>query len=142
MRLQEDKGFNIAEVMVAFGILSIGMAGVITMLIQSMQSDTSSVRMRQGDEVAALVNEMAKGADGDFAATQSSSLSGTYYRLDMTLTSLLSFSSATSAVNRIDVVVGWGGDDPNRDGCSGGNCSEATPECCKYVSRFWNYVAK
>jgi Tfp pilus assembly protein PilV len=148
MGLRSEKGFNIAEVMVAFAILSIGMAGVAAMLIQSMQSDRSSIEMRSRADDAMRLIETAKGADGSGDYTGlTSSLSGplsggAFYKMAITLTSALDFSSATSFLNRVEVTVGWGGADSSKSGCAGKNCDQNTPECCVHVTRFWNYLIK
>ena len=62
---KSQRGFSLIEVMVAFAILSVGMAGVAAMLLTSMQSDQYSIEMRDGDMVALRQVEYLKALAAD-----------------------------------------------------------------------------
>ena len=56
-----NSGFSLVESMVALLILAVGMAGVGTLLQESMVSDINSAAMRKMDEVAREIVEDLKG---------------------------------------------------------------------------------
>jgi prepilin-type N-terminal cleavage/methylation domain-containing protein len=56
-----NSGFSLVESMVALLILAIGMAGVGTLLQESMVSDVNSASMRRMDEIAREIVEDLKG---------------------------------------------------------------------------------
>ena len=135
-----EKGFSLVEAMVAFLILSIGMAGVATMLIMSMQSDQQSAELRDGEYVAMRVIEELKadasrenmdithyGRQGWVSSnlyTHTGSLLG--YSYIWSLTTNYPYSN----LDRLDIQVGWGGE----------NCTKDTFGECRYKTRVINFV--
>lgn len=57
MRFESKKGFSLVELMVAIGILSVGMAGVGTMLFQSFQSDRYNAKQKRAHIAASQIAE-------------------------------------------------------------------------------------
>ncbi len=137
--MRSEKGFSLVEAMVAFGILAIGMAGVATMLLMSMQSDQQTAEFRDGELVAMRVIEELKAdasrenmdithGGGQWLSnnlyTQTSSLLG--YAFIWSLTTNYPFSG----LDRLDMQVGWGGE----------NCTKDTFGQCKYKTRMINFI--
>ncbi len=58
--IRTEAGFSLVEVMVAFGILGIGMLAVGSMFIASMKSDQANLSQRNGYFLASRVNEELK----------------------------------------------------------------------------------
>lgn len=79
MELRSRKGFSLIELMVAIGILSLGMAGVGTMLFQSFQFDRSNAKQRRAQIAATQIAERIRG--GNPPAKDPDDLSGTAKRL-------------------------------------------------------------
>ncbi len=130
-----SRGFTLVELMVALAILTIGMAGVGTMLVASYQSDRFNARARRAEAISLKVFEKFKAGNpgqvswtdpcqakltpaGKAAYTNevcidTTKTEGTFY---VTWTSTLQASGLT----QLDVTVWWGGT----------NCSLSDPTKC------------
>ncbi len=131
--VRSNAGFSVLEVMVAFGILAIGMLGVGTMLTTSMKEDQYATQTRFGDFAAMDEIELLK-ADSVDAPPESDSISpfkhdgrdtAVYYRVDVTA------DNPSTQLDRIDITVGWGGT----------NCKSSINNC-KYKSTVTNFVPR
>jgi prepilin-type N-terminal cleavage/methylation domain-containing protein len=135
---KSDRGFSLAEVMVAFGILAIGMAGVATMLLMSMQYDQYSAESRDGDFQALKQIEDLR-ATWSYTSTFSTgvvSTAGYYYLLTFSPSYV---SGVATTVSKIDIVVGWGGESSGRADCVGKTCAQ-DPKCCQYWTKITNFL--
>lgn len=136
MPVKLSKGFTLVELMVALAILTIGMAGVGTMLVASFQSDRYNARIRRAQVVSLKVFERFKAGNpgvststdpclttlpptGKAAYTNDTCINpdpsntvGTYY--------VTWASTAHSGLTQLDVAVYWGGQ----------NCTYADPTKC------------
>lgn len=130
--LKSEKGFSLVEVMVAFTILVVGMAGVGTLLLTSMKSDQYSVQMRDGDFLALEKIEELKGeaADTDILTQYGSQYQdhdGRHFSYRWRIVG----NSPTTGMDQVDVTVGWGGD----------NC-RGNPDDCTYKTRITNFIIR
>ncbi len=122
------RGFTLVELMVALAILSIGMAGVGTMLVASYQSDRYNPRIRRAEAISLKVFEKFKsGNPGEISwsdpceaklppsgkaaytnetCVDTTKTNGTFY---VTWTS----TPQTSGLTQLEVAVWWGGRDCN-----------------------------
>jgi len=134
-RLKPQQGFSLIEVMVAFGILAIGMAGVAAMLLTSMQSDQYSIEMRDGDVVAMRQIEYLKSQAADTAISSGvSSYLGYYYQWSLTTGTGIGTDLPTG-INQLAITVGWGGS--KIDGCT---CNALDILCCRFTSKIVNFI--
>ncbi len=63
MKLNSRKGFSLIELMVAIGILSLGMAGVGSMLFQSFEVDRNNAKQRRAHIVSTQIAERLRGGN-------------------------------------------------------------------------------
>jgi len=127
--IRSDKGFSLVEAMVAFAILAIGMAGVATMLIMSMQSDQQSAELRDGEHVALRLIEELK-ADAVRSDMDISHLERTGSILGYPYIWSLTSNYPYSGLDKLDITVGWGGE----------NCIPSAVDQCRYKTRIINFV--
>jgi hypothetical protein len=118
--------------MVAFAILAVGMAGVGTLLLTSMRSDRYSVQMRDGDFLALeKIEELkAQAADTDILSNYGSEYQ---HHDDRRFSYKWQISKVPTPsdmypLSRIDITVGWGGE----------NC-KGNPDDCTFRTRITNF---
>ncbi len=126
--LNSQKGFSLIEIMVAFAILGVGMLGVGTMLVTSMQQDEYTSKMQFTDKYAMdLLEELrADSVEGALSNTQGVYKSIYNYRVWVTA------NEPTSGIDRVDVWIGW----------DGSACNQANPLDCKYKTKMTNYLVQ
>ncbi len=134
MNISGKKGFSLIELMVAIGILSIGMAAVSSMIYQTFQSERHSAKQRRAHIVATQIVERFKGGnpptsppttpaklpeDGDGVI-----VGGELVWQDLSATDGTFFcrwnTKKFSGFKTIDVLVGWGST----------NCSRTSVDTC------------
>ena len=129
--LANERGFSLAEVMVAFAILTIGMAGVGTMVMTSVKSDQRSFQLRDGSSLALQLIEQLKSEAIDteitetygqvYVATDGKSVAygETSYYTDVdghfAYKWEVTRDSPTAGMDMIEVLVAWGGSDCKDD---------------------------
>ncbi len=132
-----EEGFTLVELMVAMAIFSLGLMAVVTMVSSSASSDRRSMQERDANFVAMEQLELLKGL-----GMQSTSLSTTTTEVgaftvrwevsDLPVTIASSLSGTTAGgLQRVDLVVGWGGDNANCD---------TDPYQCRRVRIITNYI--
>lgn len=126
--LKSEKGFSLIEIMVAFAILGVGMLGVGTMLIASMEQDKYTSKMQNADQLAMnLAEELrADSVDGVVATTQDIHGKSYYYKIWVTK------DEPTLGIDRVDVWIG----------CDGPNCNQTNPLECKYTTTITNFLVQ
>jgi prepilin-type N-terminal cleavage/methylation domain-containing protein len=127
--LRSDKGFSLVEAMVAFAVLAIGMAGVATMLIMSMQSDQQSAELRDGEHIAMRIIEELK-ADASRSDMDISHLERTGSLLGYPYIWSLTSNFPSLGLDQLDITVGWGGE----------NCRGDAIDNCRYKTRIINFL--
>lgn len=126
--LNSQMGFSLVEIMVAFAILGVGMLGVGTMLVTSMQQDEYTSKMQFSDKYAMdLLEELrADSVEGSITNTQGVYKNIYNYRVWVTN------NEPTSGIDRVDVWIGW----------DGSGCNQTNPLDCKYKTKVTNYLVQ
>lgn len=130
-------GFSLIEVMVAVGILSVGMAGAAVLLTTAMQAHRYSSETRNSEALALQKIEELKSWAVDASISDFTARDGHFsYKYSVTA------DEPMKTLDRVDVTVGWGGDRPNPSPiCIGKKCSD-DPDCCKRRMKVTNFVAR
>ncbi|MFC1835328.1 prepilin-type N-terminal cleavage/methylation domain-containing protein [Thermodesulfobacteriota bacterium] len=121
-----EQGFSVLEVLVAFGILSIGMLAVGTLLVNSMDTDRYSAQHARADFIASRFMEDLKSQAPHTDITTGKRDKGAYHTKWVTIP-----DNPVTGMRTLVVVVGWGG---------GNGCSKETPGKCKHRTSITNYV--
>jgi prepilin-type N-terminal cleavage/methylation domain-containing protein len=143
-----EKGFSLVELMVALGILALGMAAVGLMLLSSFEASRHNRNVRNAESVLRYVaEEFSAGNPGvgspatplpaigsavvrgnNFITDTSDTNPGTYY------CSWNSTAYKTSGLNQLDLTVGWGKSLNTTKPCNRDN-----PGQCPFVIRLTNF---
>ncbi len=122
-----QRGFSLVEVIVAIGVLAIGMLGVTALFQTAMQSQKHSFMTRTGGAVACKEVEWLKAQAVDAALANSNGSSTQYYYVRNITT-----NDPVNQIDRVDITVGWGGDD----------CDKDHIDKCKRKTTITNFVLK
>jgi prepilin-type N-terminal cleavage/methylation domain-containing protein len=148
-RNDKEKGFSLVELLVALGILTVGMAAVGVMLLSSFQADRQNRTVRRAEtllryfaeQFAAGVSKVTTPSTytpppetgtavirADTIVYDADTNPGNYY------CSWTSTAYSTSSLKRLDVVIGWG-----RSKSSSAPCNRDHVDQCPFVMRMTNF---
>jgi prepilin-type N-terminal cleavage/methylation domain-containing protein len=149
-RYDKEKGFSLIELLVAVGILTVGMSAVGVMLLSSFQADRQNRTVRRAEtllryfaeQFAAGTSKVTTGPSsftappatgnavirGDTIVYDADTNPGNYY------CSWTSTAYSTSSLNQLDVVIGWG-----RSKSSSAPCDRDHVDQCPFVMRMTNF---
>ena len=105
-----QRGFSLIEVIVAIGVLAVGMLGVTVLFQTAMNSQKHSFMTRTGDSVACEEVEWLKAQAVDAALTNSNGSVTQYYFVRG-----ITGNYPVNGIDRVDITVGWGGNDCDKD---------------------------
>jgi prepilin-type N-terminal cleavage/methylation domain-containing protein len=143
-----EKGFSLVELMVALGIMLVGMSAVGVMLLSSFEGSRYNRNVRNAETVLRYFSEQFSAGnlgpgspeaslpttgtavvrDGQVITDTADTKPGLFY------CSWTSTPYGTSKLNQLDVVVGWG-----KSRGSALQCTRDTPDQCPFVLRMSNF---
>jgi prepilin-type N-terminal cleavage/methylation domain-containing protein len=126
-----DKGFTLLEVIVALGILSVGMLGLSTLLYTSLRTDGYNGRVRNAELLALSKMEEFRGNSADATLTTGNGgdvpPSQQEYCRGWTISAP---SPAPANISTVQVIVGWP---------TGGNCNAGSTNPLAQISNNCQY---
>lgn len=131
-RNSSQRGFSLVEIMVAMAILAVGMLGVGTMLITSMEQDKYSTRLSAGSDIAMELVEQMRANTVDGESRPDGYVYSGVHDMGQVYRIWVSGNEPITGIDRVDVWIGWGGS----------NCSETNPLECKHSTRVTSYVVQ
>jgi len=147
--LRTEKGFTLVEVLTAMFILSIGMLGVGTMIIESIKADSYNARVREAEHLAVAKLEQLRGQSADNKLTagiqnfypyrngteSASAEPGQIYIRDCNIV-----AADANNICRVDVVVAWPTSTILSDADSQCVPGKANTNKCKHKYRLTGYI--
>lgn len=147
-RNSPEQGFSLIELMVALGILAVGMSAIGLMLLSSFQSDRENRNVRRADSVLRYICEQFSGGNLGVGTSPTPFLTegSAVVRGNTMVTDLgdvapgnyyckwTSTPYSTSTLSQLDLVIGWG---KTRDSTK--PCNRDYPENCPFVMRMTNF---